>query len=95
VLSPFYLITRSFLAKTLPGLFIEGQINLGEAGLSRHGLNPTAYDRSYEKGHLFEDLIGFWAPVHGQARYAMMGFERQHIDADLNLLPAGHLPQTN
>jgi hypothetical protein len=72
VLSPFYLITCSFLAKTLPGLFIEGQIHLGEAGLSRHGLNPTADDRSYEEGHLFEDLISFRAPVHGLALNEIM-----------------------
>jgi hypothetical protein len=72
VLSPFYLITRSFLAKTLAGLLIEGQIHLGEAGLSGHGLNSTPYGGSHEKGHLFEDLIGFWAPVHGLARKAMM-----------------------
>jgi hypothetical protein len=95
VLSPFYLITRSFLAKTLAGLLIEGQIHLGEAGLSGHGLNSTPYGGSYEKGHLFEDLIGFWAPVHGLARKAMKGFECQHIDAGRNLIPAGHLAQSN
>jgi hypothetical protein len=77
------------LAKTLPGLFIEGQIHHGEAGLSRHGLNATADDGAYEKGDLFEDLISFRAPVHGLALNKIMVSESAYrLKPDLHCLLA-------